>query len=45
MNIINYLREVRVELSKVTWPTRAEATKWLPKVKSVKGAEQSWITQ
>ncbi len=27
------------------YPTRAEATKWLPKVKSVKGAEQSWITQ
>ena len=26
MNIINYLKEVRVELSKVTWPTRTEAT-------------------
>ena len=27
------------------YPTRTEATKWLTKVKSVKGAEQSWITQ
>lgn len=27
------------------YPTRAEATKWLTKVKSVKGAEQAWITQ
>lgn len=26
MNIINYLKEVRVELTKVTWPTRKEAT-------------------
>ena len=26
MNILNYLKEVRVELGKVTWPTRAEAT-------------------
>ncbi len=26
MNIIQYLKEVRVELAKVTWPTRAEAT-------------------
>lgn len=26
MNLINYLREVRAELTKVTWPTRAEAT-------------------
>ncbi len=26
MNIIQYLKEVRVELTKVTWPTRAEAT-------------------
>ncbi|MFZ3109457.1 MAG: SPOR domain-containing protein [Rectinemataceae bacterium] len=27
------------------YPSRAEATKWLTKVKSVKGAEQAWITQ
>lgn len=27
MNILTYLREVRVELTKVTWPTRTEATK------------------
>ncbi|MFH1244401.1 MAG: preprotein translocase subunit SecE [bacterium] len=27
MNILQYLREVRLELGKVTWPTRAEATK------------------
>ena len=26
MNLINYLKEVRIELTKVTWPTRAEAT-------------------
>jgi len=26
MNIIQYFKEVRVELTKVTWPTRAEAT-------------------
>ncbi|PIS17752.1 preprotein translocase subunit SecE [Candidatus Collierbacteria bacterium CG17_big_fil_post_rev_8_21_14_2_50_45_7] len=26
MNILNYLKEVRVELGKVTWTTRAEAT-------------------
>jgi preprotein translocase subunit SecE len=26
MHVINYLKEVRVELTKVTWPTRAEAT-------------------
>ncbi|MFH2085566.1 MAG: preprotein translocase subunit SecE [bacterium] len=26
MNLLSYLREVRVELSKVTWPTRGEAT-------------------
>jgi len=26
MNIMQYLKEVRVELGKVTWPTRAEAT-------------------
>jgi len=26
MNIVNYLKEVRVELTKVTWPTRKEAT-------------------
>ena len=26
MNILTYLQEVRVELTKVTWPTRAEAT-------------------
>lgn len=27
------------------YPSRAEANKWLSAVKSVKGAEQSWITQ
>jgi preprotein translocase subunit SecE len=27
MNIIKYLKEVKVELSKVTWPTRAESLK------------------
>ena len=27
MNIIKYLQEVRVELTKVTWPTRQEAVK------------------
>lgn len=26
MNIIQYLKEVRVELTKVTWPTRADTT-------------------
>ena len=26
MNILTYLQEVRVELGKVTWPTRLEAT-------------------
>lgn len=26
MNLLTYLKEVRVELTKVTWPTRAEAT-------------------
>ncbi len=26
MNILTYLKEVRVELTKVTWPTRVEAT-------------------
>ena len=26
MNLLKYLKEVRVELGKVTWPTRAEAT-------------------
>jgi len=26
MNLLTYLQEVRVELTKVTWPTRAEAT-------------------
>jgi preprotein translocase subunit SecE len=26
MNILTYFKEVRVELGKVTWPTRAEAT-------------------
>jgi preprotein translocase subunit SecE len=26
MNILNYFKEVRVELTKVTWPTREEAT-------------------
>lgn len=27
MNVVTYLKEVKVELGKVTWPTRAEATK------------------
>lgn len=27
MNLIMYLKEVKVELAKVSWPTRAEATK------------------
>ncbi len=27
MNLLKYLKEVRIELTKVTWPTRAEATK------------------
>jgi preprotein translocase subunit SecE len=27
MNIVKYLQEVKVELGKVTWPTREEATK------------------
>jgi preprotein translocase subunit SecE len=27
MNILTYLKEVRVELGKVSWPTRAEAIK------------------
>lgn len=27
MNLIKYLKEVKVELAKVSWPTRAEATK------------------
>ncbi len=27
------------------YPTREEANKWLPAVKSVKGAEKAWITQ
>lgn len=26
MNLLKYLQEVRVELGKVTWPTRKEAT-------------------
>lgn len=26
MNLLTYLQEVRVELTKVTWPTRSEAT-------------------
>jgi preprotein translocase subunit SecE len=26
MNLLKYLQEVRVELGKVTWPTRVEAT-------------------
>ncbi|MEI8233023.1 MAG: preprotein translocase subunit SecE [bacterium] len=26
MNLIQYFKEVKVELGKVTWPTRAEAT-------------------
>ena len=25
-NLLSYLKEVRVELGKVTWPTRVEAT-------------------
>lgn len=25
-NLLSYLKEVRVELTKVTWPTRKEAT-------------------
>lgn len=25
MNIVNYFKEVRVELTKVSWPTREEA--------------------
>lgn len=27
MNVVTFLHEVKVELSKVTWATRAEATK------------------
>lgn len=27
MNLLKYLKEVRVELSKVTWPTREEVVK------------------
>ena len=27
MSILKYLREVRLELSKVTWPTRASAVR------------------
>ncbi len=27
MNLLTYLKEVRVELTKVSWPTRAEAVK------------------
>jgi len=27
MNIIKYLKEVRIELSKVSWPTREEIVK------------------
>jgi preprotein translocase subunit SecE len=26
MNILKYLKEVKLELAKVSWPTRAEAT-------------------
>ena len=26
MNLITYVKEVKVELSKVSWPTRAQAT-------------------
>jgi len=26
MNLLKYLQEVRIELGKVTWPTRKEAT-------------------
>ncbi len=27
MNLLTYFKEVRLELGKVTWPTRVEATK------------------
>lgn len=27
MNVFSYLKEVRIELTKVTWPTRSEALK------------------
>ncbi len=27
MNVLTYLKEVRVELTKVSWPTREEAVK------------------
>ncbi len=27
MNLVTYLKEVRIELTKVSWPTREEATK------------------
>ncbi len=27
MNLLNYFKEVKVELGKVTWPTRQQATK------------------
>lgn len=27
MNILTYLKEVRIELTKVSWPTKEEATK------------------
>lgn len=27
MNILSYFKEVKTELTKVTWPTRPEATK------------------
>jgi preprotein translocase subunit SecE len=26
--LLNYLREARAELTRVTWPTRAQATRW-----------------
>lgn len=27
MNVFSYLKEVKIELTKVTWPTRSEALK------------------
>ncbi len=27
MSILNYFKEVKIELAKVTWPTRQQATK------------------
>ncbi|OGY24518.1 MAG: preprotein translocase subunit SecE [Candidatus Woykebacteria bacterium RBG_13_40_7b] len=28
-NITNYLKEVKVEMTKVTWPTRSDTIKWV----------------